>query len=296
MAFAHGVSIQIGKGGVGKTSLACNFAGLSASRGMRVLLVDLDPQNNTARDLGYDPQDGTAFVHAILNGTTMPVLADVRDGLDVVPSGAKLEQIQAHAMTWFMNQEASFPERLEKSLEPIAEHYDLIVLDTPPGNPTLYGAALEISKFVVIPTAGDEASLDGVALVAERFVKVKSKNPALTLAGIVLFGTDARARRVNTELNERLQDMLEGVAPIFENRIRNAKSASVDARKHGLLAHELANASAQLQKDRIKALRQGTVSTDLLFSRNSSGLAEDYVKVTDEILEQIGMGEDKRNG
>lgn len=287
MPFPNAVCVQIGKGGVGKTSLATNFAGLCSVSGMKVLLVDLDPQNNTRRDLGYEGSDGSAFLEAILNGTEMPVLKDVRSNLDVVPSGEKLEQIQAHAMSWFISGEDGFPARLEESLAPIAEDYDLIVIDTPPGTRLLYEAALEISRHVVIPTAGDAASLDGVELVAKRFLNVRARNPELTLAGIVLFATDARAQRVSRDVNTKLNDMLGGVAPLFESRIRNAKSASIDAREHGLLVHELENATEQLKKERLKALRRGEQTSAPLYSRNAGELAADYRAVTLEILDRI---------
>ena len=51
------IAFANGKGGVGKTSLTANVAGLAADAGWRVLAVDLDPQGNLGSDLGYDQTD-----------------------------------------------------------------------------------------------------------------------------------------------------------------------------------------------------------------------------------------------
>jgi cellulose biosynthesis protein BcsQ len=53
---SHSILTINGKGGVGKTSLVANIAGLTAGSGWRVLAIDTDPQGNLARDLGVLPQ------------------------------------------------------------------------------------------------------------------------------------------------------------------------------------------------------------------------------------------------
>lgn len=87
MGLARVVVVAQGKGGVGKTSLTANVAGLAALAGHRVLAVDLDQQGNLARDLGYEPGDGERLLQAVVAGQPVPVVPNVRPGLDVVPGG-----------------------------------------------------------------------------------------------------------------------------------------------------------------------------------------------------------------
>jgi chromosome partitioning protein len=77
------------------------------------------------------------------------------------------------------------------------------------------------------------------------------------------------------------------VAPVFETRIRNLESASADARRKGLLFHELEGAVTDAQKSRLKALRAGQKPTDGFFSRNAGGLAEEFEQLTGEILSRL---------
>ena len=84
------VAIANGKGGVGKTTLTAGLAGQAASAGLRVLVVDTDPQGNLGRDLGYGAQDGGSLGLAITHGLPVEVIRGVRKGLDVIPGGPAL--------------------------------------------------------------------------------------------------------------------------------------------------------------------------------------------------------------
>ena len=84
------VAIANGKGGVGKTTLTAGLAGQVAASGLRVLVVDTDPQGNLGRDLGYGLQDGSSLGLAITHGLPVDVIRGVRDRLDVVPGGPAL--------------------------------------------------------------------------------------------------------------------------------------------------------------------------------------------------------------
>ena len=64
------VSLANGKGGVVKTTTAANVGGYVALAGSRVLLIDLDPQGDLARDLGYERQTGKEFFQALIAGSS----------------------------------------------------------------------------------------------------------------------------------------------------------------------------------------------------------------------------------
>lgn len=288
MAIPQAVAIEQGKGGVGKTTCAVNVAGLAARAGVRTLLVDLDPQGNTARDLGYPLDDGDALFDAIRSGRELPVIRGVRENLDVVPGGPALGDIAGLSFGWHSRGDGDFGDRLEAALRTIEGHYDLILIDTPPGDRVIAEGALIAATSVIIPTRADDASIDGVVRVAERFQKVSARNPSLRLAGVIIFGTNARGQRVERMVRSKLNDMLGGVAPVFESRIRHLDTAGVDARNNGLLVHELEDAVDVARRERLAALREGRTPPQELFVSDATGLAEDYQNLTHEILAAVG--------
>ncbi|TFC83398.1 ParA family protein [Cryobacterium sp. TMT1-21] len=289
MAIARTVAIEQGKGGVGKTSLVANVGGLAAAAGVRTLIVDLDPQGNIARDLGFPPSDGQALFNAFATGGSLPVLKDIRPNLDVVPGGPAVGDIAGLNFSWQQRGAGDFGVQLERTLGAIAGEYDLILLDTPPGDRVIAEGALAVATSVVIPTRSDEASIDGVARVAERFQNVATRNPQLRLAGVVLFAVGSRSVRLERDVRAALTDLLGGVAPVFETRIRHLDSAAVDARSRGLLIHELEQAAKDDRAARLTALKAKEKPADGLFVRDASGLAEDYENLTREILTVLGQ-------
>ncbi len=282
------IAFANGKGGVGKTTTAANIGGYAAIAGAKVLMIDLDPQGDLARDLGYEHNDGQGLFNALVTGTAAPILANVRENLDVIPGGQALEDIQGLMFSRANRADAGdFGDMLYRAIRPLSDNYDLIIIDTPPGERILVEGAFAIAAAVVIPTKSDDASIDGVERVARRFLAVRDRNPALELAGIVLFAVGPRSLRLERSVRSTLEEMLGTVAPVFTTRIRNLESASADARKKGLLFHELEGAVTQAQKDRLKALRAGQKPSEGFFSRNAGGLAEEYEALTGEILSRL---------
>jgi cellulose biosynthesis protein BcsQ len=284
MAIARTAAIEQGKGGVGKTSVVTNVAGLAAAASVRTLVVDLDPQGNVARDLGYQPSDGQELFNAFATGGPLPVLKNVRDNLDVVPGGPAVGDIVGLNYSWQQRGVGDFGTQLERTLGTIAGEYDLILLDTPPGDRVIAEGALAVATSVIIPTRSDDASLDGVARVAERFQSVAERNPQLRLAGVVLFALETRSVRLERDVRASLNSMLGGAAPVFETRIRHLSSAAADTRSRGLLIHELEKAAKEDRAKRLSALRSKEKPTSGLFARDVRGLAEDYENLTREIL------------
>jgi chromosome partitioning protein len=272
------VAIANGKGGVGKTSLVSGLAGLLAAAGYQVLTVDWDPQGNLRRDLGYEESDGQHLAGAIQNGGALRPLRGVRDNLDCVAGGPALYDLPA---TYFSRMaRGQTLTGLRSALaevrpdEPAHADYDLILIDTPPGEPVLQDLAFAAADYLIIPTRSDEASLDGLVAVANRFAAARASNYRLTLLGVVLFGVRSGSKRLRVSVREALEDTLEGAAPVFETSIRYLESAAVDMRRHGLLPHELEG-------------RKRRVRTDDLFSRNVSGVAGDYAALAKEVLQTI---------
>ena len=289
MGLARVVVVAQGKGGVGKTSLTANVAGLAALAGHKVLAVDLDQQGNLARDLGYATSDGELLLQAFVAGRPVPVLSGVRPGLDVVPGGPAVGDLLGIAFARSGRGGKDLTDVLRASLEPVVGEYDLILVDTPPGERLLVEAALSIASYVVVPTRSDDASLDGLERVAERCVAARQRNPQLALLGVCLFGVGSRSRRLADGAREAIAEVLGGTAPVFDAQVRHLESAAVDARRQGLLVHELEAAAVTARRNRLAALRAKRRPADDLLTRDATGLAEDYAALAREIVTRIGQ-------
>lgn len=287
MGIARTVAIAQGKGGVGKTTVTSNVGGLAAAAGLRTLIVDLDPQGNVARDIGREPDTGEALLSALVSGAALPVTKDVRPRLDVVLGGPAVADLAGLMFSRASRGGGTLADALGTSLSAIADEYDLILIDTPPGEKTVVEAALGVAAAVLIPTRADEASIDGLGRVAERFVVARQSNPDLRLAGILLFAVGSRSRRLEASVRATIAGIIGDAAPIFEARVRHLESAAVDARRAGLLAHELEGAAIVDRRARLSALRAGTAPESGLLVRNAEGLASDYEAITHELLARI---------
>lgn len=286
------VAIANGKGGVGKTSLTAGLAGLFAASGYRVLTVDADPQGNLRRDLGYADSDGQGLAAAITEGTHLTPIRGVRENLDVVPGGVALEGL-------VLAPDSDQLHGLRSALDSLRPHgqahedYDLVLIDTPPGEAGLQSLVFAAADYLIIPTRSDDASLDGLVRVATRFAAARDTNPGLTLLGVLLFGVRANSVRARESVRASLVDTLDGAAPVFQASIRYLESAAIDMRRRGLLPHELEQSQLKEKARRIARLKRGSKATDGedLLSRDASGIAGDYLALAREILDAIAERE-----
>lgn len=239
------IAVANGKGGVGKTSTATHLGGQAAASGRRVLLVDLDPQGNTVEDLGYVNDDhGASLVRAVMAGTPVRILHDVRPRLDVVPGGEHLNELADHFHSRRLRRrdgEDSALLGLARAIAPVAAGYDLVVVDCPPANSdVLQDAALELAKYLLIPTHSDKSSRNGIIEMARRFSYVRQHgNPDLELLGVLLFGVTSSATTVKRAARGWIDGALQGQAPVFDATIRHVEATAYEVREQGRLAHEL---------------------------------------------------------
>ena len=236
------VLVMNGKGGVAKTSLVANLAGLAAHSGWRTLAIDTDPQGNLARDVGRinDTDDGHNLTAAILGRVPLQPMRDVRPGLDLVPGGAHLDTIPAEIQTFLARGHSlTALGGLDTALRTLAGEYDLIVIDSPPGERLLQTLVARAACSRVVPTAPDDCSIDGLAAVFDhvRQLQTDGANPDLAILGVALTLTVTSASAVRRRVCDQLHRLL-GDVTVFDNTIRFAQAAAVDCRRTGRLAHE----------------------------------------------------------
>lgn len=292
-ALSRVIVVANGKGGAGKTGVATNLAGLAALAGWRTLFIELDPQGDAGRIFGYywrsDSDDGQSILNVAMtaNGTLTPALREVRPNLDVAPGGAKLDDLEAIVQSR-TNRGKYDVTLLAKALLPIADNYDLIVIDTPPTRPLLLQLALTAARWVLVPTKPGRNSIMGLATLARELEHVTDTNPDLEILGAVLFDVEAQAKVIRAQAIDDINQVLDGAAPVFSNIIRHASKAAVAAEERGKLIHELAE-EVENAPPFYEALRAGKPVQQQPGS--APALAQDYVLLTQEILTTIAERE-----
>jgi len=282
------------KGGVGKSSIVSAVAGMVAAAGRRVLVVDADQQANvSSSDLGVEGDGGRGLSMALQFSHALTPVRDVRPNLDVVPGGPALAVVASVAAT---SSQTGIDLRgnLTKTLNDLddVENYDLVLIDSGPGDAPLLEALLGTARYLVVPTKDDDASLSGVELLAMRYLRARQAGSMIQLLGVVLFDTNPRATARNREVFDQVNELLEGSgADPFESFIRSDRAAAVDLRTRHLTPLELVEAAESDQKSRLQRLRQKGKSSDRLWSRDPSGLASDYQGLTREILSRVANAE-----
>jgi chromosome partitioning protein len=292
-ALSRAIAVVNGKGGVGKTSITANLAGLFAEAGYRVLVVDLDPQGNLGNDLGYLgaglADNGASLQASAVSGTAPVPIKDVRQGLDVVAGGEHLHDLSAVLQSRRLTARGGV-ESLAASIGALAGQYDLTLIDCPPGSDVLQAGALEAARWVLVPTKTDDASRAGLREVARRFAAARVNNPDLQLLGVVLFGVNQTARRIIRQAREALEaDLGPSTPEVFTSTIRHVEAAAFDARSRGQLAHELERdvlAGPTWWEQR----RHGGDDSEPL-AKSATSLAGDYERLAAEVLERVVAAE-----
>lgn len=288
-ALGRTIAVINGKGGVGKTTITANVAGLLALSGWRVLAVDMDPQGNLGLDLGYvdtDADDGGAALATSLTygGAASPHRA-VRTNLDVLIGGDALHMAQAALAAQGSRDAAKAALSLARALAPIADDYDVILIDCPPGNDALQSAAIAAARWVLIPSRGDAGSQKGLDDVARRLGAVLPYNPDVDLLGVALFDVDTAASRVRENARAMVAESLEGEDVLFKSTIRHSSAVAQEIRKRRLLVHELDDAVRQ--EPEWWRVRRGEVAAAQSGPRSATTVAEDLHALTEEVVARL---------
>lgn len=269
------ISITNGKGGVYKSSITANVAGLAALSGWRVLVIDTDPQANLGLDLGVGERtdNGRGLLAAVIDGTDPYVVEEIRPGLDFVPSGEAADRIATGlTMQLASGDVADAFGAFEAAFSDLAADYNLVLVDTPPGDSVLLKTVMTASRWVAVPTMPDKGSRQGIDRVARNVLASRQFNPDLDFLGVILTGLTRASTAMEAKARQRLADELEDIAPVLGSIVHDVGKAAEQCREAGMLVHEYEQAA-----DGGARIRSG-------YSTGTSGLAADYQALTTELL------------
>jgi chromosome partitioning protein len=239
------------KGGVAKTTTTLNLGVALAEHGLRVLLIDLDPQGNLTMSQGLNPDGIERSMFDVLVHRLPVEHVIVEREVDLAVSSIDLAGAELALSSQIGRERA-----LEKALAPITDRYDYILIDTPPSLGLLTINAFVVATGVIVPVQTEYLSLRGLVQLESTLQMVREHlNPEVEILGILPTMYDKRlthSREADEILRENFGDL------VYNTRIRKTvRFAEAPVKGMSVLAYEPDGKAAALYRDLAKEVLSG---------------------------------------
>jgi chromosome partitioning protein len=202
------ITVANQKGGVGKTTTTVNLAAALSMGGLKVVVIDLDPQGNASTAFGVEHIENPGIYEVLMGETTMEVCSQKVKGfpsLECISSNTSLAQAEIELVP-MVAREMRLKEAIEEFVETRIQQgqpLDYIFIDCPPSLGLLTINALTAAKEMLIPIQCEYYALEGLSQLLKTFELVKKRlNPQLKLSTFVLTMFDSRTRLANDVADE----------------------------------------------------------------------------------------------
>ena len=202
------ISVSNQKGGVGKTTSTVNLAAALAAKGLKVMVIDLDPQGNASTALGIEHGEGTLGVYEVLIEG-----AEIKDAVQVSPenpnlsclpatidlAGAEIEIVTAfERQDWHALLKTAIDTYLAQGNQP-----DYIFIDCPPSLGLLTVNAFVAATEVLLPIQCEYYALEGLSQLLRNIERIQQAlNPQLVLSTILLTMYDSRTKLASAVVDD----------------------------------------------------------------------------------------------
>jgi cellulose biosynthesis protein BcsQ len=247
------ISIVNNKGGVGKTTLACNLGHCLAQQGRKTLIVDMDSQCNASGTLLEEEADKTIYELYTSDdvGAADCIHQSKYENLYVLPSAPEAFVLEHE---FAKTPGKGFGLLRDKLADHARENYDVTILDSPPNLGMYAVQGLVCSDYVIVPIeCGSRYATDGLKRIIDTILQIKEKtNPSLKDVRILVNRLDRRTtvgKLSNLRLRKTFGDRVFNVIIPINSSIQQAEMAgcsvldfapgSTGAFNYRLLAKEL---------------------------------------------------------
>jgi chromosome partitioning protein len=240
------ISFANQKGGVAKTTTTLNLGVALSEKGLKVLLVDLDPQGNLTMSQGLNPDTIERSMFDVLVHR-LPIQEVIHHTeVDLAVSSIDLAGAEL-ALSSMIGRERA----LEKALAPVRDSYDYVLIDTPPSLGLLTINALVASNGVIVPVQCEYLSLRGLVQLENTLSMIRENlNPSVGIEGILPTMFDSRTLH-SREAVEILQENFGEL--VFDTKIRKTvRYAEAPVKGTSVLKYDPTGSAAQAYRDLAK--------------------------------------------
>ncbi len=288
------------KGGVGKTTTAVNLGACLATLGKSVVLIDLDPQGNSSSWLNVNIYELEKSMFNVFHGN-MPVseiLIDTSvENMWIAPSNVTLAAIERTLANKLENDTI-----LKKSISPLLNHYDYIILDCPPSLGLLTVNALSAVREVFIPLETKVLALNGLVTLVNTVNLVKNTlNPLLEVTGIIACMFDIRtslSNKVVEKIRDKFHDKLFksiirestqlAECPISGQPITQYAPYSRGTQDYMALAREVVGSEGEVEQHFVEVSKE----VAQYYEGGDGEGGEEWAGVENKVVEEAGKGVD----